>query len=51
MEKELKSCMANLANQQISAEKGGMVGPSLVCPQKDAHAGFQFFFHNVLLHH
>ena len=27
-----------------------MAVPCQISPQKDAHAGFQFFFHNVLLH-
>ncbi len=48
MEKELKS---NSANQPISARKGGMSMPCQVSPQKAPCAGFQFFFHNVLLHY
>ena len=42
--------MANSADLPISAKKGGMAVPCLVSPQKDARAGFQLFFHNVLLH-
>ena len=36
-------------NQPISA-MGGMAVPCYVNPQKDARAGFQLFFHKVLLH-
>jgi hypothetical protein len=41
--------MANSANQPISVKKGGMAMPCQVSPQKEDRAGFQFFFHNVLL--
>ena len=37
---------ANSSNQLIPAKKGGMVST-----QKDACAGFQFFFINVLLNY
>ena len=35
----------------LSAKKGGIAMPCQVSPQEDSHAGFQLFYHNVLLHY
>jgi hypothetical protein len=60
MEKELKSCIGVLLRADITDSQFGQSanfchkgwdGRALLGqPSKGTHAGFQFFFHNVLLH-
>ena len=67
MEKELKSCTGVLLSADLTGHGNpspfcqkwwdgrALLGqPEIspwVSPQKDTRAGFQFFFHNVLLHY
>ena len=47
----LRADLTGHGHPSPSAKKGGMAMPCQVSTQKNIRAGFQFFFHNVLLHY